>query len=877
MQQEAVQTKYLKDYEVSPFLIDKIFLHFDLGEHQTHVKSILNIRKNPQSTSSVNQLILNGSNLQLVSLELDGHSLENSRFKKTEHTLAIDDVPDEFILETEVIIKPQENTLLSGLYKSNSNFCTQCESEGFRRITYFIDRPDILTQYTTTISADRSQFPILLSNGNLTDSHELPGNRHWVKWEDPTRKPSYLFALVAGNFDVLEDQFITQSERNIALKIYVEPGKRDFATYAMQALKDAMQWDERKYGREYDLDIYMIVAVNDFNFGAMENKGLNIFNDRFILVHPETATDTDYLHVQSVVAHEYFHNWTGNRVTVRDWFQITLKEGLTVFRENQFCSDMNSRAARRIEEAKMIRNQQFQQDASPLAHPIYPDSFIEINNFYTVTVYEKGAEVIRMFHTMLGAELFRKAMDHYFDENDGYPVTVEEFIKSMEQASETDFAQFRHWYTQSGTPTLVISDEYDASKQQYTLHVTQNIQPSADQPSKENLHIPLMIGLLDPQGKEILWDTEKKSHSNILNLNQKQQDFVFYNIKSKPVPSLLRDFSAPVKVEYGYSEDDLSFLIKYDSDLFSRWDASQKMLERILFKIVDEKQNHLSHKVPEKFLNVLGEVFRDEAIDDAFKDELLALPTEKYLIEQQTPADVESIHFAREWLMQQIANFLHDDFLNYYQQHRNPTVYHVDFNSMAARRLKKLSLSYLVLSHKKEFYQEALTQFHSANNMTDVLAAMQAVNDIDCAEREQMLSEFYFKWSKNPLVLDKWYALQAQSALPHTLDNVKSLAEKNNFDYKNPNRVRSLVDTFAVANPYRFHAIDGRGYEFLADYVLKTDPINPQLASRLAESLINWKKFDSKRQQLMHDQLQRILSFPKLSKNVYEIVSKALG
>jgi aminopeptidase N len=876
MQQEAVQTKYLKDYQVSPFLIDKIFMHFDLDEHQTHVKSILNIRKNPQSTSTSSQLVLDGSNLQLISIALDGDSLENSRFKKTDHTLVIDHVPDEFILETEVIIKPQENTLLSGLYKSNRNFCTQCESEGFRRITYFIDRPDILTQYTTTISADRTQFPILLSNGNLTDSHELPNNRHWVKWEDPTRKPSYLFALVAGNFDILEDQFITQSGRNIALKIYVEPGKRDFATYAMQVLKDAMQWDERKYGREYDLDIYMIVAVNDFNFGAMENKGLNIFNDRFILVHPETATDVDYLHVQSVVAHEYFHNWTGNRVTVRDWFQITLKEGLTVFRENQFCSDMNSKAVRRIEEAKMIRNQQFQQDASPLAHPIYPDSYIEINNFYTVTVYEKGAEVIRMFHTLLGQDLFRKAMDHYFDENDGYPVTVEEFIKSMEQISRIDFAQFRRWYTQSGTPTLIISDEYDAPKQQYTLHVTQRIPSTAAQPHKENLHIPLMIGLLDPQGREILWDSEKKSHSTILDLNEEQQDFVFYNIPSKPVPSLLRDFSAPVKIEYNYSEDDLSLLIKYDSDLFSRWDASQKMLERILFKIIDEKQSQQSHKVPEKFLHVLAEVFRDETIDDAFKDELLALPTEKYLIEQRVPADVDSIHFAHEWLMQQIANFLHHDFLNYFQQHRNPTVYTVDFNSIAARRLKKLALTYLVLSHKKEFYQEALTQFHHANNMTDVLAAMQAVNDIDCEEREQMLSEFYFKWSKNPLVLDKWYALQAQSTLPDTLATVKRLAQNNNFDFKNPNRVRSLVDTFAVANPYRFHAIDGTGYEFLADYVLKTDPINPQLASRLAESLINWKKFDSKRQQLMHEQLQRILNFPKLSKNVYEIVSKAI-
>lgn len=880
---------YLKDYKPSEFLVDTVFLHFELEEQRTSVKTILTLRRNrdfyPDSSSP---LILDGEKMQLQSVQVNGRTLNSGEYHVDEQHLKIENVPDEFILETEVLIKPQENTQLSGLYKSGGNFCTQCESRGFRRITYFLDRPDILAKYTTTISAHRRVYPILLANGNLTDSRELSNDRHWVKWEDPTRKPSYLFALVAGNLDALEDKFITCTDREIKLAVYVEPGKTNQARYAMHALKDAMRWDEKVYGREYDLDMYMIVAVSDFNFGAMENKGLNIFNDKYILVDPETATDDDYLAVQAVVAHEYFHNWSGNRVTVRDWFQITLKEGLTVFREHQFSADMNSPVVKRIQDAKDLRNRQFIQDAGPMAHPIYPDSYIEINNFYTVTVYEKGAEVIRMMYTMLGPELFRKAMDIYFGRNDGFPATVEEFVKAMEEGSGLDLRQFRRWYKQSGTPVLSISDDYDAETKTYALTASQFCPPTPGQSHKEPFHIPLVMGLLGKNGEELMLqespDTDKAAigrelspYSKLLHITQPSQTFYFNNVPVKPVPSLLRHFSAPVKLEYAYSNQELTFLMRHDSDLFNRWDAGQQLAQRILLDLIKQQQQEEKLIVPEDFIDALRHLFKDPDLDRSLLVEMLTLPSEAYLIDQMSVADVDAVHTVREWLKKHIALALKEEFLGFYQQHSGSGPYHLDAAAIAERRMKNLSLNYLMLLEKKDYYDYALEQFKQANNMTDTMGAMMAINNIQCQQRKQMIAEFYLRWSKLHLVVDKWFSLQAVSSLPNTLEVVKSLCGHEAFDIKNPNRVRALIGAFAMANPYRFHAEDGAGYLFLADNVLKIDPFNPQLAARMVESLSQWRKFDLNRQMLMRTQLERIAAAPKISKDVYEVVSKSLA
>jgi len=882
MESHAPKVHHLKHYKSPDYMIDTAFLHFDLHEDHTLVKAILNFRKNPLlKNSDTSSVQLDGENMELISISLDGKMLNADQYRVDKKELIIFNVPDTFALETEVKIKPQGNKSLSGLYKTGKNFCTQCESHGFRRITYFLDRPDVLTRFTTTISADRARYPILLSNGNLTDSHELPHDRHWVKWEDPTYKPSYLFALVAGDLDVLEDIFITQSGRTVRLAIYVEFGKREQAVFAMTALKDAMRWDEEKYGREYDLDIYMIVAVSDFNFGAMENKGLNIFNDKYILAKPETATDDDFVGVQTVVAHEYFHNWSGNRVTVRDWFQITLKEGLTVFREQQFSGDMNSQVAQRIHDAKAIRNAQFTQDAGPMAHPIQPDSYIEVNNFYTVTVYDKGAEVIRMLHTLLGPKIFRKAMDLYFAQNDGQPVTVKEFVDAMENASGIDFTQFRKWYKQSGTPILTITDSYDAAKQTYTLNITQSCLPTPDQAQKEAMHIPFAIGLLNADGREIPLHLKEealasKMLTRVLHLRQETENFEFTNVPVKPIPSLLRNFSAPVKLQYNYSDEDLIFLMSYDSDHFNRWEASQQLATRILLSLIKQhkKKQHLS--APQAYLNALQLVFSNKQLEAAVIAEILTLPSENYLLEQMEVIDVDAIHTIREWLKKHIALALRDQFAEFYLQHKKITAYRLDAKAMGQRRLKNLCLMYLADLGDGDIYRLCLEQFYQANNMTDVMGATTALLNVNCAERTEALTAFYHRWHEEALVVYKWFTLQATSTLPDTLKVVRSLTQHEAYDEKNPNCVRSLIGAFCNSNLVQFHQINGEGYAFLTDQVLKIDRFNPQLAARMAEPLIHWKKFDYQRQLLMKAQLQRILTDPKLSNDVYEIISKSL-
>ncbi|MFT3741837.1 MAG: aminopeptidase N [Gammaproteobacteria bacterium] len=880
MSSEHPKVHYLNAYQPSDFLIDAVYLHFALEDTATRVKAILDMRRNPLSKDLRAPLVLDGEALKLITVTIDGVELAKSAYSLDDKHLTIRQVPERFKLETEVEINPAANKKLSGLYKSGDIFCTQCESQGFRRITYYLDRPDVLAQFTTGITADPTRYPVLLANGNLTESHLLDNGKQWVKWVDPTLKPCYLFALVAGNLDVLEDVFITQSERKIQLAIYVEPGKLPQATHAMHSLKLAMAWDEKAYGREYDLQNYMIVGVGDFNFGAMENKGLNIFNDKYILAQQETATDEDFIDVMSVIAHEYFHNWSGNRVTVRDWFQITLKEGLTVFREHQFTAEKTSPTVKRIQEAKLIRNQQFSQDAGPMAHPVYPDSYIQINNFYTVTVYEKGAEIIRMLHTLLGATAFRKAMDYYFSRNDGQAVSVEEFVRAMEITSGKDLQQFRRWYKQAGTPVVMIKDEYNAQTQTYTLTVTQACPPTPGQPDKEPFHIPLAVGLLDENGNalplQFSLEQTAVTGTEILSVTQPVQSFHFFNVTSRPVPSLLRDFSAPVKLQFDYTEENLLLLARHDTDLFNRWDACQQLALRILLRLIANYEAELELVTPYAYLTLLSEILADESLDPALKAEMLVPPAESYLIEQMPVANVDAIHAVREWLRKHIAATLKTAFLNYYQQQQVEIPYAVDAQAVGRRRLKNLALGYLALLADESVFELCTKQFNHANNMTEVMGALLALNDIDCPTRQQMLAAFYHKWQKDNLVVDKWLRLQAQSTLPDTLSVVKSLIQQPSFDLKNPNRVRALIGGFCSGNPVRFHTLSGEGYEFLAHYVLEIDQFNPQLAARIIEPLTLWKKFDATRQQLMRAQLEKILLQPKLSSDVYEIVTKSL-
>ena len=872
---------YLYDYQPPNFSIEEVTLKFDLYETNTYVTSTLKIKRNHliADANKSSPLVLDGQDMELKAIHLNGRPLEKDQYEVTPTQLTIPHVPDAFILETLVIIKPQENFRLTGLYKTGRTFCTQCESHGFRCITYYLDRPDILARFTVTISADKTNYPILLCNGNLTAEGTLTENRHWVTWQDPTLKPCYLFALVAGDLDVLEDTFLTKSNRSVRLFAYVEKGKSAQVSYALTCLKEAMRWDEEKYGREYDLERYMIVGVSDFNFGAMENKGLNIFNDKYILAAPEMATDEDFLGIKNVIAHEYFHNWSGNRVTVRDWFQITLKEGLTVFRDQQFTADTTFPTVKRIQEAKTIRNIQFVQDTGPMAHPIYPDSYIEINNFYTVTVYEKGAEVIRMMQTLLGEKEFRKAMDLYFSRHDGHPATTLDFVKAMEYSSGMDLTQFQRWYKQAGTPVLTLKGDYNSQTQIYTLTVQQSCPATPNQPKKELFHIPLVMGLLDRDGKELILQFEGEKSgvtTKLLSIKNETEVFNFVNIPSDPVPSLLRGFSAPVKINYPFTQQDYLLLLSHDTDLFNRWNAQQQLMTHVLLSCVSNVQQGKNLIVPTELLSVLKRIFQEQRLEKALITELLILPSEAYLLEQLPVADVDGVYQAREWLKRQIALALQAEFAAFYEENAAVKPYQLDPESIATRKLKNTALSYLALLDQPSIYQTCLMQFNQANNMTDMVGALMALNNIDCPEREEMLEQFYQRWQSNHLVMHKWFACQAQSTLPNTLETVKSLTQHPDFDIKNPNRVRALISTFCTNNLVQFHCETGKGYIFLADYVLKLDKLNPQLAARMIEPLTHWKKYNATRQQLMKAQLQHIATMKSLSNDLYEIVAKSL-
>lgn len=863
---------YLKDYQPPAYLLDEVFLNINLFADHTIVNGVLHLVRNKDLPPQ--DLILQGEAMELLEVRLDGKVLLPHQYHVDDKTLVISNLPDQCVLETHVKIKPQDNTTLNGLYKTRHNYCTQCESQGFRRITYFLDRSDVLTRYTVTISADKKQYPTLLSNGNLVDQKDLENGRHWVMWVDPFRKPSYLFALVAGDFDCLKDTFKTCTGRLIDCRIYVEKGNLNQATYAMESVKRAMKWDEDTFGREYDLDTYMIVAVSDFNMGAMENKGLNIFNDKYILAKPDTATDQDYINIESVIGHEYFHNWSGNRITVRDWFQITLKEGLTIFRDQSFTADMTSKSVKRIQDVNVIRSTQFAQDAGPMAHPIRPESYIEINNFYTVTVYNKGSEVIRMLQTLLGPKQFRQAMDLYWERYDGHAVTTEDFVSVMAETSKKDLKQFQRWYSQAGTPTLTIKGNYLADKKQYVLTVSQSCPPTPGQPIKEPFHIPVSVGLLDKQGKEFLLEMKgdaEKATTKILNLKEPTQSFVFENILAKPVPSLLRNFSAPVKLDFPYDNQELIFLMTHDSDGFNRWDASQQLACRIIQQFVQGET-----KVPQEFIDAFQSVLKTPGLEKALVAEMLTLPSVGYLIELVEIANIDAIYQAIKQVKLALATQSRELLWKTYEQNHDSDHYELTALSMGKRALKNVCLNYLLALDDQDARELAFTQFTEANNLTDTMGALYALNNVDCKERTMAINQFYEQRKHQPLLMDKWFSLQAMSLLPTTLDTVKSLLKHPAFDINNPNRVHSLIGCFTRMNYLRFHDASGSGYQFLTDQVLDIDPKNPQVAARILQPLIRWKKFDTKRQGLMKSQLSRIASSKRLSNDVYELVTKSL-
>lgn len=903
MKNAQARTTYLKDYQPPAFTIETTDLRFDLFEEYALVTATLKFARNAQAgVPESDTLVLHGRKLQLEQLQLEDKVLGAGDYLADDDSLSIANLsellgkaPDAFTLRCVTRLEPQKNTALEGLFKSGSMFCTQCEAEGFRRITYYLDRPDVMSRFTTTIHADKARYPVLLSNGNNIASgvDDRDPSRHWVSWEDPFKKPSYLFALVAGNLECIEDSYTTGSGRRIALQIFVEEKDLDKCEHAMRSLKNAMRWDEKVYGREYDLDIFMIVAVDDFNMGAMENKGLNIFNTSCVLANPKTTTDFAFQRVEAVVAHEYFHNWSGNRVTCRDWFQLSLKEGFTVFRDSEFSKDMGSRTVKRIEEVGFLRTVQFAEDAGPMAHSVRPDSYMQISNFYTVTIYEKGSEVVRMLSLLLGPEKFRAGSDLYFERHDGQAVTTEDFVKAMEDASGVDLLQFRHWYSQAGTPRLDIKGDYNNKTKQYTLTVQQSCPSTPGQAEADKLpfHIPLRIGLLDSQGKELPLKlhggnpdhSDRGNLDRVLSVTERNQQFIFDDVPEQPIPSLLRGFSAPVHLHFDYSREDLYFLMVHDSDGFNRWNAAQQLCLSAIAEVQDQIASGNELQLPailsDAFKGVLSAALSDASLDKAMVSHLLSLPPEGFLIEQAEVADVDSIHAAREFLVNALAAALQDQFAEIYRANTDDGEFKVDAPAIAKRSLKNLALVYLVRTGKPEWITQCHEQFTTASNMTDQLAALRIlVNSETQMAKElsaQALESFYQQWQHEPLVMDQWFIVQATCQLPETLARVKTLLGHPGFTLKNPNKVRSLIGVFAAQNHVAFHHLSGEGYAFIADQVLAIDKLNPQVASRLITPLTRWHKFGPERQKLMQAQLARIKAEPSLSKDAYEVVEKS--
>ena len=853
---------------------------FELDAKETHVISTLSIERNKKVPESA-PLILDGQLLELLSVKINGEIVPESSYKVTDEQLIINNMPECFELTTEVKNFPDKNKALEGLYASSAMLCTQCEAEGFRRISYFPDRPDVMSEFTVTLVADKAKYPVLLSNGNLVESGESENNKHWVKWHDPSLKPSYLFALVAGQLINKQDTFTTVSGREVVLRIYVEERNSHKTDFALACLKQAMIWDEQTYGREYDLDIFMIVAVDDFNMGAMENKGLNIFNSSCVLASPKTATDADFYNIQSIIGHEYFHNWSGNRVTCRDWFQLSLKEGFTVYRDQEFSSDLNSRAVKRIDDVNVLRNHQFAQDASPLAHPIRPAQYIEISNFYTVTVYNKGAEVVRMLHNLVGGDGFRKGTDCYFSRHDGQAVTTEDFVKAIEDSNNRDFKQFQNWYNQSGTPILEFTDEYDETNNTYTLHVTQSFGTLASQVDNKPFHIPVEIGLLKSDGTDINLQMSNSHVSNVtstmLEVTKQQQTFTFNQVPEKPLPSLLRGFSAPVTIKYNYTNEQLAFLMAHDSDEFNRWDASQQLGVKLILELIAKQASGEPLEINVYILDAYKSVLENKTMDRALAAQLLTLPSESYIADQCEVVDVDAIHTARKFVRLQMAQKLEVEFEACYHHNVTHDDYIFNAEAMAQRSLKNLCLAYLAELESEKHLQHCYQQFQTANNMTDELAAVSILVNHECEYRMPALDAFYKKWQSDNQVVEKWLAIQASADVPDALSKVKQLMQHSAFSMDNPNKVRSVIGRFCAANAVAFHADNGEGYQFLVDNVLQLDKFNPQIASRLLQIMIRWQRYDQHRQELMRKQFERILQTKPLSKDLFEIASKAVN
>ncbi len=887
------QTIYLKDYQPPQYWIESVHLYFDLHENATRVTNTLKLTRNLNAIKN-NEFRLNGEQLKLESIKIDGSPLEPSKFRVDEKFLYLVDSPEKFTLEIITIIEPQKNLAFEGLYKSNGKFCTQCEAEGFRKITYFLDRPDVMSVFTVTVEADKKQYPLLLSNGNKIDAKDLGNGRHLVKWFDPYKKPAYLFALVAGDLAIVQDKFRTASGRDVTLQIFCHYGHEDRCSHAMNSLKQSMKWDEDTFGLEYDLDVYMIVAVDDFNMGAMENKGLNIFNSSYVLAKPETATDTDYDNIQAVVGHEYFHNWTGNRVTCRDWFQLSLKEGLTVYRDQEFSADMTGSSVKRIEDVVRLRTNQFAEDAGPMAHPIRPQSYIEINNFYTLTVYEKGAEVIRMMRTILGKSGFRKGMDLYFKRHDGQAVTTEDFVAAMEDANSVNFTQFKNWYNQAGTPEVAARYEYNPQKGELSLHLKQNCPLVAGETQKSPFHIPISIGFLNSQGQDLPATLLEKSEfdhlasnhegATIIHLTQPEQSFNFSGFKEKPVVSLLREFSAPIKLSLEQSKDELAFIMGHDTDKFNRWEASQKLAVEEMKSLVAQFQatnepveQQSSYAVDSVVLNAFSKVISDSELDPAFKAYIMALPSENYLSQFYKTINVEAIHFAVNFLRRKIAQSTEAELLKIYHHYYQCGEKILNAKSAGERALRNQALSYLCALKKPDHFKLALQQATEAKNMTDEIAALASLNSFDSPERKLALEQFYKKWSKESLVMNKWFSLHALTPIENALEKIIETSHNPSFDSNNPNKIYSLFGGFGTYNMLRFNDPSGKAYKWMADKVIEVDARNPQVASRLVSTFNQWKKLDPARQGLVKVQLQRIVAQQGISPNVFEIANKALA
>ena len=870
----------LADYRPPDWLVETVALDVTLHPTQSRVRAKLKLKPNP-AAGAPSPLALDGDGISLVSLKLDGAPLAAERYAATPEGLTIAQPPNgPFTLEIETLVDPSANTQLSGLYRSSGTYCTQCEAEGFRRITYFPDRPDVMAVYTTRIEADKAEAPVLLANGNLREAGELPGGRHFAVWHDPWPKPSYLFALVGGKLGCVEDRFVTMSGREVVLRIYVEPGKEDRCAHAMDSLKRSMRWDELVFGREYDLDVFMIVAVSDFNMGAMENKGLNVFNDKYVLASPETATDTDFVNIEAIIAHEYFHNWTGNRITCRDWFQLCLKEGLTVFRDQEFSADQGSRAVSRIGDVRGLRAAQFVEDAGPLAHPVRPEAYREINNFYTATVYEKGAEVVRMLKTLIGPEQFRKGMDLYFARHDGEAATVEQFVQCFAEASGRDLAQFMRWYSQAGTPDVVVSGHHDPRTQTYRLELAQTLRPTPGQPTKDPMLIPLAVGLVGRDGRDLplkLADG-RDLERGVLELGQPAQSFVFAGVAEPPALSLNRGFSAPVRLTANVRPDDLRLLAAHDSDPFNRWQAVQTLATALLVGNVARLRAGRDPEADEGLLDALDAILADRSLEPAFIAEALALPGESDIAREiGRDVDPDAIFRSRAGLRALVGLHVNAGLSETYRSMTTSGPYSPDAASVGRRALRNVSLDLLCATGESHMIRLAASQYRSAGNMTDRMAALSTLNQHDGPERTEALDDFYQRYRDDPLVTDKWLALQASAPHAGTLARVRELTRHPGFSFSNPNRIRSLIGAFAQGNQTQFNRPDGAGYDFVAETVLSLDGANPQVAARLLSAFRSWRALEAGRRTRAETALRKVAGAPKLSRDVSDIAQRTLA